>query len=140
MSIKLTCSAAAYVLLTAIAWGADPPRVGSLTTYSNQVVPLVIVGEGWSQQIVVSNVSSRSEAVTGTLKFFTREGKPWEVELRDRAKASTFLINIPTGGIAIYETITRDHEQILGWALLELTSSSGDCLTQSLWRQPAGPT
>ena len=43
-------------------------------------VPLVIIGEGWSQQIVIQNVDDE-EAVTGTLNFFDAFGDPWDVQL-----------------------------------------------------------
>jgi hypothetical protein len=135
--MKLAVLTACIVTCLAIpGLGADRRRnVSSLTTYSDQVIPLVIVGEGWSQQIVISNVSDPVAVATGTLSFFTSDGKPWEVELRDRQKASTYLVNINAGGVAIYETLVRDFSQLLGWALLELNSRSGDCLMQSIWRK-----
>ncbi len=41
-------------------------NVGTLTTNSTQVVPLVIIGEGWSQKIILSNVDKTDSAV-GTI-------------------------------------------------------------------------
>jgi hypothetical protein len=57
------------------------PLVSSLTTFYQQVVPLVIVGQGWTQRIVLSDVDP-TLPVIGTLQFYTQTGQPWQVVVR----------------------------------------------------------
>ncbi|MBK9166592.1 MAG: hypothetical protein IPM24_03915 [Bryobacterales bacterium] len=78
--------------------------------------PLVIVGEGWSQQIIVKNVDREGDALVGTLDFFTANGAPWEVELVGRARASRYFITLNPGQVAVFETVVKDHGQVLGFA------------------------
>lgn len=110
-------------------------EAGDLTTYSTQVVPLVIVGEGWSQRVVLQNVDAKESAV-GTLSFYTKDGAPWTVNLGDKGRSNTFLINLLPGQSAIYETVVEQGAQQLGWALISLGSSgSGDLFGQVIFRK-----
>ena len=52
------------------------PKAGSLITWITQIVPLVIVGAGWSQPIIFQNVEKTTPSV-GTLSFYTKDGNPW---------------------------------------------------------------
>jgi hypothetical protein len=94
---------------------------------------MVIDGEGWSQQIILSNVDTpdgddtldriTEVTATGTLSFYTKDGQPWVVELKDRGKNSTFSVNLLPGQTAVYETVVHNYQQVLGWAKLEQTES-----------------
>ncbi len=110
-------------------------EAGSLTTYSPHVVPLVILGEGWNQRIVLTNVDD-SESAVGTISFYTRDGEPWSVALKERGSADTFVVNLPVGQTAIYETLVSEAPQQLGWALVSLaTQSNGDLFGQTIFRK-----
>lgn len=111
------------------------PLVSSITTFYQQIVPLVIVGEGWSQRIVFLNVDS-ALPVIGTLQFYTKDGQPWQVQTKDQGTASTFLVNLSPGQTAILETVVKTSTQQLGWAMLELTSQGlGDVFGQTIFHK-----
>jgi len=112
------------------------PKVGALTIFSTQVVPLVILGEGWNQKIVLQNVDAATRAV-GTIRFFTKDGAPWAIALRDRGPATdSFLFNLALGQTAVFETLVDNAPQRLGWALIEESSSGlGDMLGQTIFRK-----
>jgi hypothetical protein len=117
--------------------GHPPPRpmVSSLTTYSTQIVPLVIIGEGWSQRVVFLNVDT-ALPVIGTLQFYTKDGQPWQVQTKDQGTASTFLVNLQPGQTAIFETVVKTSSQQLGWARLDLTIQGlGDVFGQTIFRK-----
>ena len=126
-------------LITFTATQAAEPTmkdVGSLTTFSSQVIPLVIEGEGWNQKIILNNVDERGTAAIGTLKFFRANGDPWEIELQGQGSSSVFLINLQPGQVAIYETFVRSHGQILGWAFIDLEIAGlGDLFSQTVFRK-----
>ena len=133
--------AAAVILLSvsplvAETGGKRPrPAVGSLTTWFTQIVPLVIVGEGWSQRIVLLNVDP-AVPVIGTLQFYTRDGDPWTVQTTNQGTASVFAVNLQPGQTAIIETVALNSSQQLGWALLELnTQGLGDVFGQTVFRK-----
>jgi hypothetical protein len=111
------------------------PDASSLTTYITQVVPLVIVGEGWSQRVVLTNVDDTRSAI-GTLQFFTQNGQPWTVSLTNSGNGSIFAFSLQPGQTLIYETVTQQNPQTLGWALIEEnTSGLGDLLGQTIFRK-----
>ena len=60
------------------AFGADLAKndIGPISTTYEQVLPLLIVGEGWSQTLVIQNVDDDRPSI-GILSFYTRAGKPW---------------------------------------------------------------
>jgi hypothetical protein len=129
----------AYPLVAQTGKPRPRPAVGSLTTFYTQVVPLVIVGEGWSQRIVFLNVDP-ALPVIGTLQFYTRDGDPWAVQTKNQGTASVFAIDLQPGQTAIIETVALNSSQQLGWALLELsTQGLGDVFGQTVFRkQTAG--
>lgn len=111
------------------------PMVSSLTTFYKQFVPLVIVGEEWTQRIVLLNVDTKLPAI-GTLVFYTKDGEPWQVQMKDQGTDSTFLVNLQPGQTAIFDTVVKTSSQELGWAALELTSQGlGDVFGQTIFRK-----
>ncbi len=108
-------------------------NVGALTTWSTKVVPLVIIGEGWSQKIILNNVDDTP--AIGTLNFYTKDGQPWNVQLTN-GSGSTFLVNVAPGATQIFETTVKQDVQVLGWAVIDQTSQGlGDVLGQTVFRK-----
>jgi hypothetical protein len=117
--------------------GARPrPLVGSLTTFYQQVVPIVIVGQGWTQRIVITDVDA-TLPVIGTLQFYTQTGDPWQVHMKSQGTASAFLVNLQPGQTLVLDTEAQNtNEQLLGWASLELTAQGlGDVFGQTIFRK-----
>jgi hypothetical protein len=114
------------------------PQAGSLTTYLTQIVPLVIIGEGWSQRIVLTNVDDSHPAV-GTIQFFTQNGAIWSVNTV-AGRNSVFAFSLQPGQTYVLDTIVSQSPQTLGWATIEETSPGiGDFLGQTIFRkQTAG--
>ena len=52
--------------------------------------------------------------VTGVLQFYTRDGQPWQVQMKDQGIASAFLVNLQPGQTAIFETVVKTTTQQLG--------------------------
>ena len=122
--------------LLAISVLAQKRNVGTLTTNSTQVVPLVIIGEGWSQKIILSNVDSDTPA-TGTIQFYTKDGQPWTVETTT-GSGSTFLLNVLPGAVQTLETTVKQTPQVLGWVLITQTLQGlGDIVGQTVFRKQA---
>lgn len=115
------------------------PQAGSLTTYFNQVVPLVIVGEGWSQRLVLTNVDTSHPAI-GTIQFYTQSGAPWTVNTVSSGRNSAFLFNLQPGQTFMLDTAVSQAPQSLGWAFItETTAGLGDLFGQLVFRkQTAG--
>jgi hypothetical protein len=110
-------------------------HVSALTTYFAQVVPLVIIGEGWSQRIVLTNVDASLTAV-GTVEFLTQSGQPWTVNLTNGGQNSVFAFSLQPGQTVIFETVVQQNPQILGWALVqETTSGIADLFGQTIFRK-----
>lgn len=106
--------------------------VSSLTTFYTQIVPMVIVGDGWSQRIVLLDVDT-TLPVIGTLRFYSAKGQPWQVQMRDQGTAASFPVNLQPGQTVIFETLPKTSTQQLGWALLELTIDGlGDVFGQTI--------
>lgn len=101
-------------------------------------VPLVIVGEGWSQQVIIHNTDLGGEALTGTLKFFAANGDPWSVDLVDRGSNNQFFVTLLPGQMAIYETVVKQHGQILGFAHLDLDCCAYHSAQTVFRKQTAG--
>ena len=111
------------------------PRVGEVTTNYTQIVPLVIVGEGWSQRIILTNVDD-SLADVGTVQFFTQSGRPWTVNLTNGGNGSVFAFSLQPGQTVIFETVVQQNPQTLGWALIqETTSGIGNIFGQTVFRK-----
>ncbi len=112
-------------------------EVGALTTFYEQVMPLVIAGEGWSQTCVVQCVEDRpDQRCTGALRFFTREGEHWEIDLVDPDKGDTVLFDLKPGQAMSAATVVKFHPQELGWAEVKLGSGGfGDIFRQTIFRK-----
>jgi hypothetical protein len=118
-------------------FGADPAKnnIGTRSVTYEQILPLLIVGEGWSQSLVVQNVDDDRPSV-GNLKFYTREGEPWQVDLVDHGKTDTVPINLQPGHSMFVQTVEYLHPQELGWAFVDLDSEGlGDILCQTIYRK-----
>ena len=107
-------------------FAAEPDKAIRPGLLTDAYVPLVIIGEGWSQQIVIQNVDEE-DSVAGTLKFFTAQGEPWRVELIGRGKADTFFVTLLPSQMVVYETVVSFDPQILGYAHIDT-----DCCPRSL--------
>jgi hypothetical protein len=112
------------------------PKVGTLSTWITQVVPLVILGDGWNQKIILQNVDTSRSAV-GTIRFFTQDGAPRQIALKDRGPATdTYLFNLSVGQTVIFETLVDNASLRLGWALIEQSSSGvATMLGQTIFRK-----
>src|ERR1043166_5366793 len=111
------------------------PSASALTTYSTQIVPLVIVGEGWSQRIVLTNVD-QSRLAAGTVQFFTQAGQPWTISLTSGGPNSLFVFFLQPGQSTIFETVVLQDPQTLGWAMIEESLSGlGDLFGQAIFRK-----
>ena len=115
--------------------GSLPAQVSSLTTFYRQVVPLVIIGEGWSQRIVLTDVDT-THVAAGTVQFYTQVGRPWTVNLTTGEQNSIFAFSLQPGQSKIFETVVQQNPQVLGWALIEETSSGiADLFGQTIFRK-----
>src|ERR1017187_3999693 len=92
---------------------AAGPEAGSLNGYITQVVPMVIIGEGWSQRIILTNVDT-SHPAAGTIQFFTQAGDPWTVSTI-AGRNSVFAFALQPGQTYILETTVSQALQTLGW-------------------------
>ena len=116
---------------------AQQKDIETIITGSTKYVPLVIIGEGWSQQFIIQNVDDE-EAATGTIQFFTSEGEPWEVEILGQGKRDTFFINLFPDQIAHLETKVEFHGQILGFAKIDMGCCPSTVAQTIFRRQAAG--
>lgn len=106
-----------------------------ISTGSTKYVPLVIVGEGWSQQFLLKNVDDEDPAA-GTIEFFKADGEPWDVEIQGMGVNSRFFINMNPGQMAFLETAVKFHGQVLGYAVLDF-GCCPDIVAQSIFRKQA---
>jgi hypothetical protein len=104
------------------------PRLNPLTseyTVGPSILPMIIIGEGWQQKITIINVSYYSpEPTVGTLHFYTKDGKPWQVPLKDYGSTDHVDINLNPGQMIVLETEVSSNAQSLGWASFDLVSST----------------
>ncbi len=123
------------ILVAGTALAQLRPRVSAVTTFYTQVVPLVIIGEGWSQRIVLTDVDN-SNVAAGTVQFYTQAGQPWTVNLTNGEQNSIFAFSLQPGQTVIFETGVQQSPQILGWALIEETTSGvADLFGQTIFRK-----
>jgi hypothetical protein len=108
-----------------VAHAAEVRPLTSKYTIGPSVQPLVIIGEGWSQQFVFTNVSYySSEPTIGTLSFYTADGQPWKVPLKGRGSVDHVDLNIRPGQMVLLETETLRNSQTLGWAYFDLSNNT----------------
>lgn len=105
---------------------ASTKEAGSLTTYITKIIPMIIVGDGWSQRIVLQNVDKWS--TVSRLQVFTKDGDPFPIEIRGFGTASSFTLNIQPGNTLVLDLPAKYEPQKLGWAYFEqyTTGPSGD--------------
>jgi hypothetical protein len=100
---------------------AEQRRIGWNTTMPLQVVPLIIRGEGWKQQIIIQNTDPTRESNL-IVAFGRLDGSPWTIALRLRGR------NQLTG---IQDEIVRDSDFAvwmasgIGQVILEVPESFG---------------
>ena len=94
-------------------------------TVGPSVQPLVIIGEGWSQQFIIVNVDYYEAAPTvGTLSFFTADGQPWNLPLQGLGSVDHVDVNLASGQMMMLETQVSFGPQQLGWASFDLTTNT----------------
>ena len=103
--------------------GSDNRKYTSRYTIGPSVQPLVIIGEGWSQQFTFVNVDyfSGGMPTVGTFSFYTRDGQPWKVPLKGRGSIDQVGINLRPGQMLTLETEVFSYPQQLGWAYFDLS-------------------
>lgn len=101
-------------------------RSTSQYTVGPSLQPLVIVGEGWSQQFTIINVeyNAPAEPTVGTLRFFDSKGDPWRIAFKGRGSVDQIPVNLKSGEMLMVETEVSNAPQKLGWAYLDLPSST----------------
>ncbi len=123
------------LLFASCVCGQQRRDVGVVTTQLNQIVPLVIVGEGWTQRIIIQNVDTLGNSIVGHLAFFTTDGEPWTVDLANLGSSSSFPVNLAPGQAAVFETVPSNEPQTLGWAAYQPTDDIGDMFGQVTFRK-----
>ena len=98
--------------------------------------PLVIVGEGWSQQIVINNVDEDDESLIGELRFYRQNGDPWMIDLVGRGSTDRVFVTLRPDQMMIVETVVKQDPQTLGFAVLE-TDCCAWHLAQTIFRKQA---
>jgi hypothetical protein len=83
--------------------------------------PQIADGGGYSTMFILINDSST--AVTGSLELFQANGTTLTLNLNGTA-ASTFNLNIPAKGMALYETLNSGSTQA-GWARVRTSGPIG---------------
>lgn len=129
-------AATADVLPSSILSSSSRQRnVGTLATYFIHTIPLVIVGEGWSQQFVVTCVDA-SRGCAFTVSFWDRDGNSWPVDIVGITKSAVYQVTLQSGQTTVFETPVTFGAQALGWALLMGgVGGPGDFLAQTIWRK-----
>ena len=106
----------------------DAPQVNPRTseyTIGPSVQPMVIIGDGWQQKIVIVNVSYyKPEPTVGTMRFYTKDGKAWKVPLQSYGLTDHVDINLNPGQMIVLETEVSWNPQSLGWAYFDLVSNT----------------
>lgn len=104
------------------AHGAAGPRYTSKYTIGPSVQPLIIVGEGWSQQFNIINVDYYDgDPTVGILYFYRKDGQPWKVPLKGYGLVDHVNINVRSGRMIVLETEVSYGQQELGWAYFDLS-------------------
>jgi len=117
------------ILVLGVSLGlAEKPNLRSTSEYTigPSLQPLVIVGEGWSQQFTIINVDyyAPPDPTTGILRFFDEKGTPWKIPIKGVGTVDQIPVNLKSGDMMMVETEVSGAPQKLGWAYLDLPSSS----------------
>jgi hypothetical protein len=93
-------------------------------TVGPSIQPLVIVGEGWTQQFGFINVSYyRGEPTVGVLYFYNKDGQPWKLALKRYGTVDHVNINLRSGQMLTLETEVSYARQDLGWAHFDISDN-----------------
>ena len=129
-------------LCSASVFAADlKPLAGGLNAYVSQIIPMVILGDGWTQRFVLQNVDDKWSSA-GQITFFSAAGTPLNLHLNfigavnssiatgSNTVESNYGFTIPQGKTLVLETVATNGPQQLGWATLDLhttgNTSAGD--------------
>jgi hypothetical protein len=95
---------------------------GSSWMVGASVQPLVIIGEGWTQQFTIINVDyyQGGSATTGTVSFYTRDGQRWKIPLKNVGTVDHVNVRLSSGHMTSFETEVLQGPQELGWAYFDL--------------------
>ena len=96
-----------FAALALSLWGQE--------TASEQVVPLILEGNGWTQAIEISNIDGDRPSV-GEIMFYRTDGAPWEIELHGRGHAQAFSFNLQPNETIVFETVAHNDGKKVGWA------------------------
>ncbi|HKD05181.1 MAG TPA: hypothetical protein VKB79_04685 [Bryobacteraceae bacterium] len=111
------------------------PRIGGLTTFYNQFIPLLTIGDGWSQKFVLQNVDGSAPAL-GFIKFYDQTGAPLAVNIKGLGLTTAVPISIVAGNSMVVETVLSSAPLQIGWASVALSSGgTGDLFGQTLYRK-----
>ena len=106
------------------AFSAPNQKHTSDYTIGPSVQPLVIYGEGWSQQFTIINVEYyQPEPTIGILHFYRSDGQPWRIPLKGYGTTDQVAVNLQPGKMLVIQTEVSQQPQQLGWAALELSSN-----------------
>jgi hypothetical protein len=117
-------------LSSALAFGAEPRPQNIRLHIGPSIQPLVIIGEGWSQQFTFINVeyyqsgSSMPESTIGALRFIRSDGIDWPVPLKNYGVVNQIPVNLKPGQMLSVEAEVLNTPQVLGWAILDLPNSN----------------
>jgi len=112
--------------MLSVALAAQPRPHTSQYTIGPSVQPLVIIGEGWTQQLVIVNVDYYEKSSTvATLSFFTSTGQPWRIPLQGLGSVSQVPVSLAPGQMMVLETQLFTTPQQLGWANLDVNLATG---------------
>lgn len=110
-----------------VLWSADEPKPKETSRYiiGPTVQPMVIIGEGWTQQFTFINVSyyQGGDPTVGTLYFFTKDGQRWRVPLKKYGLTDHVDVSLQPGQMLILDTEVSWDKQQLGWAYFELSTN-----------------
>ena len=146
---NLTSLISFFVLLLSMPATAFPESatipgrdVGSNPSTILQMVPLVIVGEGWSQKIILQNVDEQL-TVRGMVVFSRQDGSLWRIPIKITNAAGTFdyidnfyLFDLAVGSMVMLETNVSYGPQELGVAyVLNSEYGVGRFVGQTIYRK-----
>ena len=105
-------TAVLLLLATSIAFGSEnalQPQHAIRTTAFDIFVPLIVVGGGWHQQIVLTNLDDA--LVEGELRIYNQVGSPWSIKevIHGYGDAWTFTLRA-------HETLIFQTEPVFGQA------------------------
>ena len=99
-------------------------EAGTVTTGTTQIVPIVVVGGGWSEKIILHNVDDKWSSYF-EMTVWTKDGEAFPVEIVGLGKASKFTATIQPGKTLVLDFPRKDGEQQTGWASISQRTISG---------------